>query len=109
MNFILEIDAEDGNEELIQRFLQKLLDLHCIGYHPILRIPRGIIDTRTEDLPNLLTTVEAAKILGVTPRTILNWIAAKKVRCLKYGERSFRLYKEEILIIAQFGMKKGIL
>lgn len=45
-----------------------------------------------------MTVAEAAKILGVTPATIHNWVKKKKLRGWRWeGYNQIYVYKDEVL------------
>jgi excisionase family DNA binding protein len=40
---------------------------------------------KSDELPEILSTAQAAKVLGVSHRTVLHWIAAGRIAALKTG------------------------
>lgn len=59
-----------------------------------------------ETLPLMFTTTEAAQILGVTLRTMYNWIKAGKIEAVNVGGH-WRITKKALQSFIDRGGKKG--
>ena len=59
-----------------------------------------------EALPLMFTTTEAAQILGVTLRTMYNWIKAGKIEAVNVNGR-WRITKDALQSFIDRGGKKG--
>lgn len=56
--------------------------------------------TKTEQLPDILTLQQACKVLNCHPNTLRNWDNNGFLKALRFGRRGDRRYrKEEILKI----------
>ncbi len=51
------------------------------------RAEKEVTGSNDEDIPEVLTTLEAAKVLRCDPKTLRSWIAAGKVHASRVGRR----------------------
>jgi excisionase family DNA binding protein len=59
-------------------------------------------DLKELGLERLLSTSEAAELLGVAPRTIQHWIRTGRLPAVKMGNTTKALWKVEVSTIREF-------